>query len=126
MLVGFSEELMFRGIVLYAFKADDSVLKEIVVSAVCFSALHSVNVFGGSPVIGVIAQLGLTFIFGMCFAPLAIKIQNIWPLIIFDWLWDFILISGSVFGHNNNFFSTLGILLNIILAIVLWVSMKKK
>lgn len=125
MLVGFSEEVMFRGIVLNAFKSTGSTRKAIIVSAAFFSLLHGVNVFGGVPLKSIHIQLINTFIMGLCFAPLAIKTQNLWPLIIFHWLWDLIIVSAPIIGFTNLGFSILGSLLNLILAIILWINFRK-
>ncbi|MBX7124094.1 MAG: CPBP family intramembrane metalloprotease, partial [Cyclobacteriaceae bacterium] len=36
-----------------------------------------------------ISQLAMTFVFGLYAATVSLKIRNLWPLIIFHWLWDF-------------------------------------
>lgn len=92
LLVGFGEEIMYRGIVLHAFLTTHRVRWSMLVSAIAFSLLHAVNVFGGVPLLAVPIQLLNTFQFGFFFAPLMLKLNNIVPLIIFHWLWDFVQI----------------------------------
>ncbi|MEB3359441.1 MAG: CPBP family intramembrane glutamic endopeptidase [Synechococcales bacterium] len=92
LLVGFGEEIMYRGIVLHAFLTTGRVRWAMLVSAIAFSLLHAVNVFGGVPLLAVPIQLLNTFQFGFFFAPLMLKLNNILPLIIFHWLWDFVQI----------------------------------
>lgn len=92
LLVGFGEEIMYRGIVLHAFLTTNRVRWAMLVSAIAFSLLHAVNVFGGVPLLAVPIQLLNTFQFGFFFAPLMLKLNNILPLIIFHWLWDFVQI----------------------------------
>ncbi|MBD1858751.1 MULTISPECIES: CPBP family intramembrane glutamic endopeptidase [Leptolyngbya] len=92
LLVGFGEEIMYRGIVLHAFLTTNRVRWAMLVSAIAFSLLHAVNVFGGVPLLAVPIQLLNTFQFGFLFAPLMLKLNNILPLIIFHWLWDFVQI----------------------------------
>lgn len=106
-LVGFSEELMYRGIVFSAF-LQDSKVKAVLVSAVIFSLLHAVNVFGGVTFGGMGLQLFMTFIAGLFFAFVRLKIENIVPLIIYHWLWDFTLIGGQVLqdGDINGNYTT--------------------
>ncbi|MBN8564566.1 MAG: CPBP family intramembrane metalloprotease [Leptolyngbya sp. UWPOB_LEPTO1] len=92
LLVGFGEEIMYRGIVLHAFLTTGRVRWAMLVSAIAFALLHAVNVFGGVPLLAVPIQLLNTFQFGFFFAPLMLKLNNILPLIIFHWLWDFVQI----------------------------------
>ena len=115
LLVGFSEELVYRGIVFSAF-FKDSQIKALWVSAVIFSLLHSVNVVAGLEISGMLMQLAMTFIAGLFFALVRIKIQSIIPLMIFHWLWDFNLIGGEVLqaGDSNSLFTTAFILFELV------------
>ncbi|WP_428540766.1 lysostaphin resistance A-like protein [Profundibacter sp.] len=94
LLVGISEELVYRGVVLRGFLKNGSVWVAMLVSAVTFSLLHSVNYFGGVNGAGVVAQLKFTFLVGLVYAPIAIRLGAIWPLMVLHWLWDFLLIGG--------------------------------
>lgn len=95
LLVGFGEEIMYRGIVLHAFLTTRRVRWAMLVSSIAFSLLHAVNVFGGVPLLAVPIQLLNTFQFGFFFAPLMLKLNNILPLIIYHWLWDFLQIMAA-------------------------------
>ena len=90
LLVGLGEEIMYRGIVLHAFLTTGRVRWAMLVSAIAFSLLHAVNFLGGYPLQAVPIQLLNTFQFGFFFAPLMLKLNNILPLILFHWLWDFV------------------------------------
>jgi len=90
LLVGLGEEIMYRGIVLHAFLTTGRVRWAMLVSAIAFSLLHAVNFLGGYPLQAVPIQLLNTFQLGFFFAPLMLKLNNILPLIIFHWLWDFV------------------------------------
>ncbi|MBS9778747.1 MAG: CPBP family intramembrane metalloprotease [Campylobacteraceae bacterium] len=118
-LVGFSEELMYRGIIFSAF-LQDSKVKALLVSAVTFSLLHSVNVFAGVSFGGMGLQLFMTFIAGLFFAFVRLKIENIIPLMIYHWFWDFTLIGGQVLkdGDINGNFTTAMILFQLVFAII--------
>lgn len=127
LLVGFSEELMFRGIVLHAFLKTSSKRKAVFISALTFSLIHAVNIFGGVSTLGVPIQLILTFIFGLFFGFLQLRIKNIIPLMIFHWLWDFFLIGGSIFSYEEAFpFSTVHLLVELVLVVVLLVLLRKR
>lgn len=129
-LVGFSEELMYRGIVLTAFAKKNKMISALFVSAVAFSLLHSVNILAGPTYAAIGGQLVLTFILGLVFGLLRIKIENIVPLIIFHWLWDFALIGGSVLkiGQLNSSWATTFILFELvfIFTVVPWFICQEK
>ena len=130
LLVGFGEEIMYRGIVLHAFLTTGRVRWAMFVSAIAFSLLHAVNVFGGLPLQAVPIQLLNTFQFGFFFAPLMLKLNNILPLIIFHWLWDFlqILAPSLVDGQTSKTiqsFSQFGDPIQLIGGIVMWLQIKQ-
>jgi uncharacterized protein len=129
LLVGLGEEIMYRGIGLHAFLTTGRVRWAMLVSAIAFSLLHAVNVFGGVPLLGVPMQLIMTFLFGFLFAPLMLKFNNIVPLIIFHWLWDFVLFVSPLLGEQINTAVSAIALLNlpieIIVGIVLWLQIKQ-
>ncbi|MDG6882403.1 CAAX amino terminal protease self- immunity [Phocoenobacter uteri] len=97
-LVGFSEELLYRGIILGAFIKQNRLIAGVFTSAIIFSLLHSMNILGGLTFSAMVIQLLMTFIAGLFFALLRIKAVSIIPLMIFHWLWDFFLIAGGLLG----------------------------
>lgn len=119
LMVGLSEELMYRGVVLQAFALRYGPAKAVVLSAVLFALLHSVNVLGGLSVGGMVVQLGFTFLFGLYFGTLAIRIGNITPLIIVHALWDFLLISSSYF-QVDPLFAGVALPTQAVLTAVMW------
>lgn len=95
LLVGFAEETTFRGILLRGeMAAGRNVFVAMLVSAIGFSLLHSVNVFAGMAPAEMLGQLRDTLLVGLCLAPLALLTGNLIPLVIWHFLWDF---SGLVF-----------------------------
>lgn len=126
-LVGLGEETMYRGIVLNAFLTTSQVRWAMLVSAIAFSLLHSVNVFGGLPLLEMLVQLVFTFLFGFLFAPLMIKFNNIWPLIIFHWLWDFVLFAADVVDASNvSVLSYINTPVAIVVGTILWIRIHKE
>lgn len=125
LLVGTGEELAFRGILLHSFLGKHAsrwrVALAMLVSAVGFALLHSVNYFGGEPLPNMLSQLVYTFRWGMLFAPLMLRLKNIIPLMVVHWLWDFVqfstLISGemAIVAHDY-----LQAPIEIITGLVLW------
>lgn len=124
-LVGFSEELMYRWIVFQAFLQKNKVFSAVFFSALCFSLLHSANIFWGLGFDAVITQLILTFIFWLVFALLRIQLNNIIPLIVFHWLWNFALITSAVIGYQNPLAMGVFLLMEVVLLIVLIIIIKK-
>jgi hypothetical protein len=129
LLVGIGEETMYRGIMLHGFLTTQRVRWAMLVSAIGFSLLHAVNVFGGVPLLGVPMQLIMTFLFGFLLAPLMLKLNNIVPLIIFHWLWDFVLFAAPLLGEQTNTavntIAFLNIPIEIIVGTVLWLQIKQ-
>lgn len=121
LLVGFSEEVIFRGIVFNSFKSEKSILKTIVLSSVGFSIIHIVNVFTGMSLLEVGIQIMETILLGFAFSSLAIKLNNIWPNIIFHSIWNFIIISSNVIGSSVPTISVICTPLNIIIGVILCV-----
>ncbi|MBS9784115.1 CPBP family intramembrane metalloprotease [Candidatus Gracilibacteria bacterium] len=117
-LVGFSEELVYRGVVFSTFLKDNKV-KAILVSAVIFSLLHAVNILAGTDIIVIGAQLFMTFIAGLFFAFVRLKIENIIPIMLYHWAWDFVLIGGEVLkdGDINGTFTTAMIIFQLVFAV---------
>ena len=58
---------------------------------------------------------------GFSFVALAIKLNNIWPIIIFHVLWNFILMASPVIGIDVSVASIICNPLNIVIAIILWI-----
>jgi len=125
LLVGISEEIVFRGVLLHGFLKNSSVWTAMLVSALAFSLLHSVNYFGGLESAGVISQLKFTFVFGLFFAPLAIRLGTIVPLILFHWLWDFLLIGGTITANGSPAILYFMMPLMIVESVILWISIWK-
>lgn len=89
--VGISEELIYRGVVFTRITEEKGLFKGILFSAIAFSIAHSVNVIGGVSLSGMLHQLFSTFVAGLFFALVYHYTKNIYLLIIFHSLWDYIL-----------------------------------
>ncbi|MBV7295843.1 CPBP family intramembrane metalloprotease [Corynebacterium sp. TAE3-ERU12] len=126
--VGFSEELIFRGVVLRNFMAERSVFVAIVVSATGFSLLHSVNVIGGLPLQDVLMQMASTFSAGLLFAGLYLCLNSLWPLMIYHALFDFSLLASGLFGVDMQYHLVPLTLLEylLVIPIVWWVATRYK
>ena len=93
LLVGISEELVFRGVVLHAFRQKRNIYVAVIISSITFSLIHSVNYFGGLTIDQIIGQLIATFVIGLYLSLIMVKLNNIIVLIVFHWFYDFILLT---------------------------------
>jgi len=87
---GSAEELLFRGWILPALAARYRVWVGVLLSAVMFAAMHSLN-----PNLNVIAMLNL-FLFGVFTALFALKQETVWGVFGIHAVWNWV--QGNVFG----------------------------
>jgi len=98
LLVGISEETMFRGVLFRALLTQYRVWTAIIVSSLLFGAVHKLNVFNTGDLGGALMQSVPAAMSGILFVAIVIRTESIWPAIIYHWLWDFalfILLTGS-------------------------------
>ncbi len=126
LLVGISEELMFRGILLPALVTKRGKIRAVLISSIMFGLLHSVNIIGGLPAKEMLVQVILTSIIGILFSCIALEIKNIIPLMIYHWLWDGILISGGYLDSSGKELTFVLTLMELIFAIVFFIILIKK
>lgn len=100
MLVGFSEELMLRGVVLQAFRHSASIWAAVLLTAVLFGAMHSLNVFVTGDLKGALIQSSAAFLSGLVFIALRLRTGSLWPPIIVHALWDFATFTLGAAGHE--------------------------
>ncbi len=114
-LVGFLEELIFRG---FLFKAmsKDSLKSAIIVSSITFGIGHIVNLFNGSGMnlVSNLCQVGSAIAFGFLFVILFHRGKSLWPCI----LTHSVLNSLSVFANEANETAQRQIIESVVLAVV--------
>jgi len=104
-LVGISEELMFRGILYESFIKQFSLNRTILFTALLFGAVHSLNGFLTGNFTNAFAQSIQAMMFGFWILVLRIRIGSIFPVMIVHALWDFsiiLLAQGSKPLENSN------------------------
>ena len=104
LLVGISEELMFRGVVLSGFLEKHGKMQSVLYSALLFSLLHSVNMLGGLSSEKVCIQLLMTFVYGILTGCFRIKTGNIFPFMIFHFVWDLMTVSKPLADPDIDLF----------------------
>jgi membrane protease YdiL (CAAX protease family) len=103
LLVGFSEELMFRGVILQALRHVTSIWPAVLLTSVAFGAVHSLNVFVTGDLKPALIQSCAAFLSGIMFIALRLRTGSLWPSIIVHALWDF---ATFALGASANAFST--------------------
>jgi membrane protease YdiL (CAAX protease family) len=88
-LVGLSEELMFRGVLLQAFRRTVSIWLAVVLTTVAFGAIHTLNVFMTGDLRTAVIQSVAAALSGLLFIALRLRTGSLWPCIVVHGLWDF-------------------------------------
>ena len=114
--IGFSEEIMFRGIVvsylMKVFRNSKSILIIVIVSALTFGIMHSLNAIIGDPLEDTLLQVFYCFATGILYAAVYLRTGNLWPTIILHSIGDItgFLCTGVV---NDGFLATINTLIII-------------
>lgn len=120
-LAGFSEEVIFRGMILNSFKSDKSIIGAMIISSIGFSIVHITTIFIGKSLIEAIANVIYSSLLGFSFVALAIKLNNICPIVIFHVIWNFILMVSSSINVEISKVALLCNPVNIIIGAILWI-----
>ena len=92
MAVGISEELAFRGVVLRALLGAYSVRRAVLVSALAFGSVHSLNALMTGEVVPALMQSCIAVGMGMWAANIRIRTGSLYPSILLHGLWDLALL----------------------------------
>lgn len=127
LFVAFTEETMFRGILLQGALRRYGPFIAMALSAIFFALLHALNVLGGMPLADLPNHLLVNFVFGLLMAPLALLIGNLVPLILFHFLYDFGVLESLIIPVGADQPALVGQILDldlplqIAMAVILWV-----
>jgi hypothetical protein len=88
-LVGLSEELMFRGVLLQAFRHVVSIWPAVALTTLAFGAVHALNVFTTGDLRTALIQSLAAALSGLLFIALRLRTGSLWPCIVVHGLWDF-------------------------------------
>jgi membrane protease YdiL (CAAX protease family) len=119
--VGFFEEILFRGILLFVLldifsNKKYGVILAVISSSLIFGSLHIFNVFDGASLNAIIEQMGYSFLMGMLWAVMYLKTKNIWLLMILHATYNFFGQVMFELGTVNNRFDTVTVVVTIVLA----------
>ena len=89
LLVGFNEEIVYRGLSLVAFRGAYREVYVWLLTSLLFGLLHGANVFLGQALIPTIQQIGFAFVLGSVFYVIRRVTGSLAILMILHALWDF-------------------------------------
>ncbi len=98
LLVGWSEEVMFRGVWLRGLFRSYGIWVAILGSSVLFGAMHVLNVFLTGDLRGAVLQAVAAFLSGVFLAAVRLRTGSLWTGIILHGLWDagtFLVAAGA-------------------------------
>jgi uncharacterized protein len=89
LMVGFVEEVVFRGLMLHAL-AGRGPWRAAIVTALLFGLTHALNVLTGKSVVEDAAQIFYAVAIGFAFAALVLRKEILWPLVVAHFSIDFV------------------------------------
>ena len=113
-LVGFVEEMIFRGFLFRAMLSRNKTMVAIIVSAVTFGVGHIVNLFTGQASFETVIQIFFAIGWGLILTMVCYKSGSIIPCIIAHSMIDAL----SLFGSDNEIVDWIYVAMTIIVAIV--------
>lgn len=120
-MAGFCEEVIFRGIILRSLISEKSYIVAMIISSIGFSIVHITTVVMGNSLFDALVTVFYSSLLGFAFVGLAMKMKNIWPLIIFHSLWNFILMLSQTLKLEISLAAGICNVMNIFMAIILWI-----
>lgn len=121
-MAGFCEEVIFRGIILNAFRNEKSYVLAMITGSIGFSIVHITTIIMGNSLLDALVTVFYSSLLGFAFVGLAMKMNNIWPLIIFHSFWNFILILSQTLELEISLAAGICNVMNIFMSIILWIS----
>jgi uncharacterized protein len=97
-LVGWSEEVMFRGLWLRGLHRSFGIWVAILGSSLIFGAIHVLNVFLTGDLRGAVIQSAAAFLSGVFLAAVRLRTGSLWTGIVLHGLWDagtFLVAAGA-------------------------------
>lgn len=108
-LVGFTEEIVTRGVLLVSLRTRLSEVWVWLISSALFALMHLLNIALGQPVPGTLAQVAAAFCTGTVFYILRRTTGSLIPAMVLHALWDFniFVLSNGTPGPAAGFIQTL-------------------
>lgn len=95
-LVGYSEELMTRGLLLRGARGSGfTEVKVFLITSLAFGLMHSLNILNGQEVGTTLMQVVFTFLAGGVYYAIFRKTSLLWVTMVLHALWDFSLLTNG-------------------------------
>jgi hypothetical protein len=88
LMVGISEELMFRGVLFYGVSSSFGIWRAAWITAAIFGSVHTLNSLITGDFNASAFQAFFAGMFGVWAVALRVRLDTVIPLIIIHWLWD--------------------------------------
>lgn len=99
LMVGISEELMFRGILFHGASASFGIWRAVWITAIIFGSIHTLNGLITGDFIASTFQAFFASTFGIWAVALRVRVDAILPVIVIHWLWDCLAFLTSSLGN---------------------------
>ncbi len=99
LMIGISEELMFRGILFYGASSSFGIWRAVWITTIIFGVDHVLNGFITGDFNASIIQAFSACMFGFSMVALRVRLDTIIPGIIFHWVWDFLTYLTNPIGN---------------------------
>ncbi|TMV53186.1 CPBP family intramembrane metalloprotease, partial [Thioclava sp. BHET1] len=90
LLVGFSEEVMCRGILFGGLRDRLPIWPALLIATVIFGGVHVLNGFVTGSFLGATIQAGAATVTGLVLMALRLRTGSLWPVILYHAAWDFL------------------------------------
>jgi membrane protease YdiL (CAAX protease family) len=100
LLVGFVEEVYFRGLMLQPLRSQGA-WHAVIITSVLFGVAHSLKALYGQSIVYTMLQVGYAIGLGLAFAALVLVTRLIWPLILAHGLINFTATLNSAAGVTS-------------------------
>lgn len=119
LLIGFGEEVMFRGILLHSAVQAMPVARAMTLSAVLFAVMHTPAGLIAQPASATVQNTLFALTVGLFLAPVALRLGNLWPLVIWHAVWNMLVFASQIAGVQHGFV-LIGVLVQAAVAGWLW------
>lgn len=120
-LIGFLEEIIFRGF-LFQMMAKDSVKAAVIVTSITFGIGHIINLLNGAELVPTLLQICYAIAIGYLFAVILVKSKSLWPQIITH----SVVNALSIFNTENIVTTYISTVILIIVPLIYAVYLNKK
>jgi membrane protease YdiL (CAAX protease family) len=125
-MVGISEELYFRCIILKLLKDSFSVKQTVIISALIFGIGHIASALSGKGSVDVLLQVINAFLFGILTAEIVNITKSLIPTIIWHFAFNFVNRITLTAGVNGILAVGLQVIVMVIYAYILWDKISSK